>query len=431
MLTKAGFERILVSAAIFLSLFPSWRYRPVFFTVSDLVFCFSLLTIVLTRGLPRAPFGMLTPYWFAGFALLMASLVGSSLINGEPTRAVVVCSQYAFSLILLPMTIMGRDREATINLVQVFALGVFVANLASVILYYSGYSGDFRFVTGNGRLASFAEGPNGHAQMIALACPLMLYLWLAGRMATRYLFPLLLLLLLSLVLTSSNNGIAMTALGVFAFFIVLRDLRYLARAAAGVAVCLVLIVVWGSYWLPATFEQRVLGAVRSGSIEEAGSFHDRVALMNEALEMVDDTMLLGLGVDQYKVKSQFGRPVHNTYLLLWTEGGIFALIGFASLLLIALSGVVYVGGRHRLEAATGFALAAMVVFIGFTTGHIYARQSLLPLYLAMALVFASTAEAGARGRPGVPRGSAPFTPRPGPAGPVGHDRPADRESWVS
>ncbi|MGH6902953.1 MAG: hypothetical protein ACREIR_09470, partial [Geminicoccaceae bacterium] len=99
MFTRVGLERILVSAAIFLSLFPSWRYRPVFFTVSDLVFCFSLLTIVLTRGLPRAPFGMLTPYWFAGFALLMASLVGSSLVNGEPTRAVVVCSQYAFSLI--------------------------------------------------------------------------------------------------------------------------------------------------------------------------------------------------------------------------------------------------------------------------------------------------------------------------------------------
>ena len=322
MFTRVGLERILVSAAVFLSLFPSWRYRPVFFTASDLLFCLSLLTIVLTRGLPRAPFGMLTPYWFAGFALLLAFLVGSSLINGEPRRAVVVCAQYAFSLILLPMTIMGRDREATINLVQVFALGLFLANLASVVLYYSGYTGDFRFVTGNGRLASFAEGPNGHAQMIALACPLMLYLWLAGRMATRYLVPLLLLLLLSLILASSNNGIAMTALGAMAFFIVLRDLRYLARAAAGVAACLVLIVVWGSYWLPATFEQRVLGAARSGSIEEAGSFHERLALMHEALEMVDDTMLLGIGVDQYELQSRYGAPVHNTYLLLWTEGGL-------------------------------------------------------------------------------------------------------------
>jgi O-antigen ligase len=232
----------------------------------------------------------------------------------------------------------------------------------------------------------------------------------------------------------------MTALGTFAFFVVLRDLRYLARAAAGVAACLVLIVVWGSYWLPATFEQRVLGAARSGSLEEAGSFHERVALMNEALEMVDDTMLLGIGVDQYELQSRYGAPVHNTYLLLWTEGGLPALIGWTSLLMISLFGVLYAGRQHRLEAATGFALAAMVVFIGFTTGHIYARQSVLPLYLAMALVFASTAEARARGRPVAPRGSAPpvarlglapSVARLGPPGPVGHGGPADREPMIS
>jgi O-antigen ligase len=259
----------------------------------------------------------------------------------------------------------------------------------------------------------------------------VVYLWLAGRLATHYVVPVLLTLLVSLVLTSSNGGIAMAALGVSAFLIVLRDLRYLARAAAGVAVCLVLILLWGSYWLPATFEQRVMGAVRGGGIEEAGSFQDRVALMDEALEMVDETMLLGIGVDQYELQSRYGAPVHNTYLLLWTEGGLPALIGWTSLLLIALFGVLYVGRRHRLEAATGFALAAMVVFIGFTTGHIYARQSVVPLYLAMALVLASAAEARARGRPVVPYGSAPPAPRPGPAGPVGHDGPADRESWVS
>jgi O-antigen ligase len=418
MFTRVGLERVLVSAAIFLSLFPSWRYRPVFFTASDLAFCLSLLAILLTRGLPRAPFGMLTPYWFAGFALLVGALFASSLINGEPTRAIIVGAQYFFSFILLPLIVLGRDREATISLVQVFAAGVFVANLASVVLYYSGYTGEFRFVTGNGRLASFAEGPNGHAQMIALACPLVLYLWLAGRMATYYLVALLVILLLSLVLTSSNNGIAMAVLGVSAFFVVLRNLRYLARAAAGVAVCLVLILVWGSYWLPATFEQRVLGAVRSGSIEEAGSFHDRLVLMNEALEMVDDTMLLGIGVDQYRIRSQYGAPVHNTYLLLWTEGGLPALIGWVSLLLIAWFGVLYIGRRHRLETATAFAVAAMVAFIGFTTGHVYNRQAIVPLCLAMALVLASTAEARAwvasRAQP---------PPEP--------DGPADRRSFAS
>lgn len=389
MLTTAGLERVLVSAAVFLSLFPSWRYRQVFFTASDLAFCFSLVAIMLTRGLPPAPFRELTAYWYGAFAILIGALATSSLVNGVPERAIVVGSQYFFSMILLPLIIFGRDRDATIALTKVFAVGLFVAGVASVILYYAGYADDFRFVTGNGRLASFAESPNGHAQIIALACPLVLYLWLAGRMAVHYLVPLLVILLVNLILTSSNNGIAMTIVGVFAFFIVLRDLRYLTQAAIGVVVCLGLILIWGSYWLPTTFEQRVLGAVRSGSLHEAGSFDERMALNAEALEMVADTMLVGIGVDQFEETSRYGTTVHNTYLLLWTEGGLPALIGWLSMLMIAMFAIPFVGRRHRLEAATAFAVAAMVAFVGFTTGHVYARQSVVPLWLALALVLAT------------------------------------------
>jgi O-antigen ligase len=403
MLTKAGLERLLVSAAIFLSFFPSWRHPSVFFTVSDLVFCLSLLAILLSRGVPLAPFGALTTYWNAGFGLMLAFLVASSLINGEPMRAIIVCAQYVFSFVLLPLTIMGRDREETIILIQVFAAGAVAANLASIVLYYSGYTGDSHFVNVAGRLGSFVGNPNTNAQMIALACPLVLCLWLAGRMAISCVAPLLLVLIVALVLTSSNNGISLAILGAVAFVFMLRNLRYLVRAGAGLAVCLVLITVSGGYWLPATFEQRVLGAVRSGSIEEAGSFNERVVLMDEALEMADETMLLGIGVDQYRIKSVYQVPVHNTYLLIWTEGGLPALIGWVSLLLIALVGTFYVGRRHRLEAATGFAIASIFILIGFTTGHVYARYLVLPLLLAMALVFASAAAARSRCAPAAPR----------------------------
>jgi O-antigen ligase len=143
--------------------------------------------------------------------------------------------------------------------------------------------------------------------------------------------------------------------------------------------------------------------VRSGSIEEAGSFEERVVLMDEALEMADDTMLLGIGVDQYRIKSAYQVPVHNTYLLIWTEGGLPALIGWASLLLVASAGTLYVGWRHRLEAAAAIAIATIFVMIGFTTGHVYARYLVLPLLLAMALVFASAAEPRSRAAPAAPR----------------------------
>ena len=396
MFMRDGLERVLVSVAVLLSLFPTWHAKSIFFTVSDLVFCLTLLTILLSRGLPIALFGFLTPYWMAGFTLLMVSLVGSSLINGDPMRAFVVCAQYMFSFVLLPLAIMGRGKEATINLIQIFAAGTFVVNLASIILYYAGYSGDFQFVTGNGRLASFAGGPNANAHMIALACPLVIYLWLSGRMATYYIVPLLLVLLVALVLTSLNGGIAMTVLSMSAFLIVLRELRYLVRVAAGLAICLVLIAVSGSYWLPETFEQRVLGAVRSGSMDEAGTFQDRVALMEEALEMLDENLLIGLGVDQYQVLSQYGAPVHNTYLLLWVEGGLPALIGWICLLAIPLVGSVLVAKRQRLVAATGFAVGTVFALMGLTGAHMYARHGYVPLHLAMALVFAVAAEAGAR-----------------------------------
>lgn len=132
MLTRAGLERILLSAAVFLAHFPLWRHSALFFTVSDLLFCLSLLTIVLTRGLPRAPLGPLTPYWLGACALLVVPLIGSSLINGVPMRGLIVIAQYLFSFALLPFVIMGRDHDALIHLAKIFVLGSFVANCAGV-----------------------------------------------------------------------------------------------------------------------------------------------------------------------------------------------------------------------------------------------------------------------------------------------------------
>ena len=265
----------------------------------------------------------------------------------------------------------------------------FVTNLAAIILYYSGYSGNFSFVTGNGRLAGFTGNPNTSAEVIALACPLAAYLWLSGRMPAYWTVPLLLVLALALILASSNSGIAMTAASMLVFVLLVRDVRILGRALAGLTVCVGLVFVWGSYWLPATFEQRVLSAVRSGSLDEAGTYEDRVALMREALDMVDDTMLVGVGVDQYRAISRYGAPVHNTYLLIWTEGGLPALIGWIALLTMILLGALFIPRRQPLVAATGFSVGLVFVMIGFTTGHVYARYAIVPLQLALALVLAS------------------------------------------
>jgi O-antigen ligase len=408
---------------VFFAHFPSWRHPSVFFTLSDLLFCLSLLTILLTRGLPRAPLGPLMPYWLGACALLVVPLVGSSLINGVPMRALIVIAQYLFSFALLPFVIMGRDHDASIHLVKMFVIGSVVANFAGIIFYYTGFGDAFAYVSGAGRLTGFVGDPNGTAHMVALTCPLVVCLWLSGRMALYYVVPVLLVVAIALVLTSSNNGLALTGLGLFAFLLTLRNLRYLGRALAGLSVCVVLIFAWGSFWLPATFEQRVLGAVRSGSLDGAGTFEGRVALMKEAIELLDDTMLVGLGVDQYRVLSRFGVPVHNTFLLIWTEGGLPALLGWLGLLIMVVAGAVLLAGR-RLDGAVGCAVGLVFACIGFTTSHTYGRHLVVPVHLAMALVLASVAARGCnRFAPAGPH------PTPAPAGPlpIKIDEPAWRD----
>jgi O-antigen ligase len=130
--------------------------------------------------------------------------------------------------------------------------------------------------------------------------------------------------------------------------------------------------------------------VRSGSLDAAGTFEDRVELMREAVELLDDTMLVGLGADQYRVLSRFGLPVHNTFLLIWTEGGLPALIGWLSLLLMVIVGAVLLAER-RLDAAVGCAVGLVFACIGFTTSHTYGRHLVVPVHLGLALVLACVA----------------------------------------
>src|SRR3546814_3333097 len=61
----------------------------------------------------------------------------------------------------------------------------------------------------------------------------------------------------------------------------------------------------------------------------------------------EDTMFVGIGVDQYRVVSPTQVPVHNMYLLLWAEGGLLALLGWMLLLTIAGVSVVRVSWVDR------------------------------------------------------------------------------------
>ena len=222
--------------------------------------------------------------------------------------------------------------------------------------------------------------------------------------------------------TSSVGGLLWSLAGLAVFIVLAINWRLLVGIAVFLAVALPLLEIYGPLVLPETFQVRVLQALEAGDLQQAGTFSSRMGLIHEALEVVDERLLFGMGVDQYRAKSEMGAPVHDIYLLLWAEGGLPALIGWLMLpQLIALTALRMLGRRPRGRLIGATTLAVVTVFLLAATGsaHMYARFWVVPLHLCLALLVTSSIT-----RPAPPPGS--------PSAPGGRGRagtqPGDRKS---
>ena len=147
--------------------------------------------------------------------------------------------------------------------------------------------------------------------------------------------------------------------------------------------------------------RRVFGALQTGELSEAGTFTDRMFLIHEAMEVARETLLIGLGTDQYRVISAHGAPVHNTYLLVLTEGSLMSLFGLIGLYLTG----VYLSWRAARQSDSwnigGMTLIVMLLFALAMNGfaHFYARFWAVPFLLALALSLASAPAGSSARRP--------------------------------
>jgi O-antigen ligase len=389
----AALELPVTRLAIFFSVFPELRPAGVFLTYSDMLFCLSAVLLLLSGRLRLAPMGPLTVPWMIGFALLSIGLIVSSLLGAEPARALPVLGQYAFAYVLLAYILVRTDESVVDSLINAFVLGTLCVNAYGLAVYFGGVDETFRFVSGSGRLTSLMGNPNANASVIALTLPLILYLWFAGKWRLVYALGSLAILAYALVATSSVGGLLWSLAGVAVFIALTINWRVLVGLAICVAIAIPLLGKYGSSVLPETFQARVLGAAQSGDMAQAGTFSYRMGLIHEALEMVDDRLVVGLGADQYRAKSGFGAPVHDVYLLLWAEGGLPALIGWLMLpQIIALSALwVYTRPSGRLIAATTLAVVAVFLLVATGTTHMYGRFWVVPLHLCMGLLMVAWA----------------------------------------
>jgi O-antigen ligase len=147
----------------------------------------------------------------------------------------------------------------------------------------------------------------------------------------------------------------------------------------------ILVSAGGTSLLPKTFQTRVLQAITSGDINEAGTFLSRADLMKEAISVISDKgiFFLGLGADQFREISVQTAPVHNLYLLLWVEGGVTSLVGW---LLFTLAGLLiwlalWRANGPRPALAAQAAVMAVILSIAMFNAHMYARYFLVPILL--------------------------------------------------
>lgn len=393
MLTLQAVEHGILYLAVFLAPFALLRFSDLFFTVSDFLFCISLIFLIIAGRINTSPLYSATPLWLIAFALLFAGLVLGTLLNGDVRRGMIVIIQYFFSYIVLLTILVRYDFALMHRIAAVFVASMLVVDIHGIITFYTvGYveSETKGVVSGGQRLSTVLLNPNGAAAMNALAMPLLLYFWSTGRLKTIFAFPAVIVFLVTVVLTSSNSGLIVMAacLAVFTAFIITPRLFLRLTIAGGLATVLFL-AAGGTDLLPSAFQKRVLNAVSSGDISEAGTYVARFDLITEAITIISDKgiVLIGLGADHLREISALTAPVHNLYLLLWVEGGLLALIGWMlfSLVGVQICFAVWKAGAPKQLLAAIAATVTVFLMVALFRPHMYARWWVLPLLIVYGL----------------------------------------------
>jgi hypothetical protein len=381
----------LAALAVFLSPMNYFRLDQVYLTLADLAACATLFAMLLHGHLPRAPFGIVTPLWLAGILALVAGLTVGSLFNGDMLSLILILSQYVFTLVVLVFILAGRRYSETVALMKVLVLSITVIMVFGAYVVHFVPNPDPRFVSGTGRMRSLVERENAAAALGAIGIVLVLNLVLLREIRRSIATLCLPILLYGIMLTGSNTGLILTTFGILVTIAFSGSAKFFFGSAATVAALVVAVIFAGDTILPDIFRERVLNALTSGDVNQAGTFADRSYLIREALHVARDTLVVGLGADQYRTISAHSAPVHNSYLLLLTEGGLLSLIGLVLLLLtgVSIAWLAIFFAKARTEGMIALIITLIYAFSLNTMTHFYARFWAIPLILALALAAAS------------------------------------------
>lgn len=381
-------ENAALYAGVFFAPFLDLSSQTVFITLSDVFFCVAMAILLFRRCIPRAPLGFLTLPWFLAYLMVAGGLYVSSMLKGDPERGIILLLQYSFCFIILPHLLLGRSEQQAYRLIYVYLAGVIVLDVHGIATFYLvGYTPESPVVSGSGRLETLTGSTNAAACLNGMMIVVVLWLTLAGRLRPLLGAVLVCVMLFTIVLTSSNGGLIATFMGLLIFLGFSLSSAQLLKAVPLLAIPVIFLLAGGTDYLPEAFHERVLVALTTGDVSAAGTFEARNALIHEALDLINAERVswLGIGADQFRVVSVQEAPVHNSFLLLWAEGGLLSLLGW--LLFCSIGFMVWGAAQAKglIPYGRSAVLASFAVFmiVANVSAHIYARYWYAALLIVM------------------------------------------------
>ncbi|MBX0313283.1 O-antigen ligase family protein [Planococcus glaciei] len=363
---------------IFFSSIPLARPFPININYSDLIFVLLLISVMLTQK-NNLNFDIFKDkkisfiYMFSVFIFISGFAI-SNILNGATITFFEIAAQYLFSLIVIPF-LFNNIKFDIKKLLNIYIYSLVFVVLFGAYFYFFSFSTDYSI---GGRMGSLFKNPNTLAKTIAVALPIIFYA--LYKFKDKKQIVTILLMLLGLMMASSFGGIIATLLSILIFYIIsgrVKKLIYLAIMSAIIFSFYIRI-----FGLPTVFNERIMPILISGDINQAGSFNIKINLMEEAIKVISQNPLIGLGAGNYIKEGLVSTSVHNSYLLIWAEGGLLTFVGFIGIL-IAIVMKILSFTTNKLLFAASTAIVITMLFNFITNVHFYNRYIWIPIFVVV------------------------------------------------
>lgn len=330
------------------------------------------IVFILLMTLRFLAFGRFSKYTLWSVAFIM--ICGASVLWATDQDVALYHSIWVLHTLLIPVLIEPFiDDRSDLD----FVIGCFVVGgilLAIRLLVQTPLS-----IWGTRRIGTaIGYNPNDVGLKLAFAALCAAYF---VRKGDRRLFYLLVMILLSslAMLSGSRKAFLIVIAGPVIFFTVSAK----KANRVGLSAIMAIIFVAGLCYLVMNIEPfyNVLGyrieimlSTFQGDMSASFSTFTRMEMMNKAIDLFSGKPILGYGIGNFAVNSEFGTYSHNNYTELLADVGLIGFLSYYSLYVYLMKQLIVglIGGNKTLAFPTTILLLAVILetgLVGYCTSY--------------------------------------------------------------